>query len=339
MLPRVLFPVLLLTALCFSSAPAQDSDAPDPIKWSIKSKTEKPANDQEQYALELTAQIESGWHLYSTEKVEGGPSPTRITIPTGQSLELAGEIDSPAPRSGYDPNFQVVTESYEGSVIFTIPVKTVATTNPGKVRVQIRYQTCTPVICLPPKLIELETSVSETSSTTPAGPTETPSTSKHLEVGSVAPDFAFTDFNGKARRFSEFRGQVVLLDFWASWCSPCLADIPQLKSAYQKYRTRGFEIIGMDSETLGQTEVDAEFVKEAQAKAREIVSTRGVNWVQATSDTSLPVAVELFAVKSLPAKFLIDRSGKVVAQIKNISELDDLLPRLLSSHAVNLSNQ
>ncbi|MGZ8901907.1 MAG: protein-disulfide reductase DsbD domain-containing protein, partial [Limisphaerales bacterium] len=127
MLPRALFPVLLLTALCFSSVPAQDTDALDPIKWSIKSQAVKPPNGKEQFALELTAQIESGWHLYSTERVEGGPSPTRITILPGQSLELAGEIDSPAPRSGYDPNFQVVTEFYEGSVVFTIPVKAVAT--------------------------------------------------------------------------------------------------------------------------------------------------------------------------------------------------------------------
>jgi|GEM_PF-1810740 len=331
MLPRALFPVLLLTALCFPTVPAQDPDALDPIKWSIKSKATKPANDKEQFTLELAARIESGWHLYSTEKVEGGPSPTRITVLPGQSLELAGEIYSPAPRSGYDPNFQVVTEFYEGAVVFTIPVRATATTNTGKVRVQVRYQTCTPSICLPPKLIELETSLNETSSPPPARTIEPPSISKHLVVGSVVPDFEFTDFSGKTRHFSEFRGRVVLLDFWASWCSPCLADIPQLKSAYQKYRARGFEIIGMDSETLGQTEVDAEFVKDAQAKAREIVSTRAVNWTQATSDSSLPVGVELFAIKSLPAKFLIDRSGKVVAQIKNISELDDLLPRLLSS--------
>ncbi|MFZ0747916.1 MAG: redoxin family protein [Pyrinomonadaceae bacterium] len=331
MLPRTLLPVLLLTALCFSSVAAQHSESLDPIKWSIKSKTAKAANDKEQFAIELTADIQSGWHLYSTEKVEGGPSPTRITVLPGQSFELAGEIDSPAPRSGYDPNFQVVTEFYEDAVVFTIPVKPIVTTNSGKVRVQVRYQTCTPTTCLPPKLIELEASLNESNSPPPARSIEALPTSKLLAVGSVVPDFEFTDFTGKTRHFSEFRGRVVLLDFWASWCSPCLADIPQLKSAYQKYRARGFEIIGMDSETLGQTAVDAEFVKDAEAKAREIVSKRGVNWTQATSDSSLAVAVDLFAIESLPAKFLIDRNGKVIAQIKNVSELDDLLPKLLNS--------
>src|SRR5882724_4427593 len=131
--------------------------------------------------------------------------------------------------------------------------------------------------------------------------------------------------------FSEFRGRVMLLDFWASWCSPCLADIPQLKDAYQKYHASGFEIIGMDSETLGQKEIDPEFAKEAQIKAREIVSTRGVSWTQSTADSSLPIAAGSFGIGNLPAKILIDRSGKVVARIKSVSELDELLPGLLSA--------
>ena len=124
---------------------------------------------------------------------------------------------------------------------------------------------------------------------------------------------------------------MVLLDFWASWCSPCLADIPQLKTAYQKYHAGGFEIIGMDSETLGQKQIDAEFAADAQAKAHEIVNTRGVNWTQSTSESAVPVAAGLFGIENLPAKILIDRSGKVVARIRNVSELDELLPRLLTA--------
>lgn len=320
----------MLTALTASplAAPGQE---PDPIKWSIK--TNPSTTDQKTFAIELTARIDTGWHLYSTEKIEGGPSPTRITLPPGQQFEEAGEIDSPAPRSAYDPNFQVATEYYEGIVPFTIPIRSVGPSSSAeKVRVQIRYQTCTPTICLPPKLIELETPV--TGEVTkpvqaPAAP-ETPLTPKSVTTGWVVPDFNFTDFNGMTRSFSEFRGRVVLLDFWASWCSPCLADIPQLKTAYQKYHSRGFEIIGMNSEMLGQKEIDAEFAKDAQMKAREIVKTRGVSWTQSTSESSGPVALK-FVIDNLPAKILIDRSGKVVARIKTVSELDELLPGLLSA--------
>jgi thiol-disulfide isomerase/thioredoxin len=326
----------LLTALSASASPlvvsGQEPDRePDPIKWSIKARPS--TSDKKTFAVELTARIESGWHLYSTEKVEGGPSPTRITLSPGQKFEVAGEIDSPAPHSAYDSNFQVATEFYEGIVPFIIPIRSITPTAPSdKVRVQVRYQTCTPTVCLPPKLIDLETLLAgeETKLVqAPAAP-ENPVNQKSITAGSIVPDFSFTDFAGKSRRFSDFRGRVVLLDFWASWCSPCLADIPQLKTAYQKYHARGFEIIGMDSETLGQKDIDAEFARDAQAKAREIVNTRGVNWTQSTSEGSVPIAGRLFAIENLPAKILIDRTGKIVAWIKNVSELDELLAGLLS---------
>ena len=303
---------------------AQETDEPNPIKWTIR--TQPGSQDRKTFTVELRARIDTGWHLYSTEKIEGGPSPTRITLIPGQNLELDGEIESPASHSAFDPNFQVATEYYEGEVTFTVPIR--STSAAAKVKLQVRYQTCTPTLCLPPKLLELEAPLTggESKPQTMASNTMP---ANAVVTGATVVDFEFTDFNGKPRRLSEFRGKVVLLDFWASWCSPCLADIPQLKAVYEKYQPRGFEIVGMDSETLGQKEIDAEFAKEAQMKAREIVATRGVHWTQSTAQTSVPVAAGTFAVENLPAKILIDRSGKVIARLKSVSELDELLPKLL----------
>ena len=153
-----------------------------------------------------------------------------------------------------------------------------------------------------------------------------------LAVGAQVPEFSFTDFNGKSHKFSEYRGHYVLIDFWATWCKPCLADIPHLKELYTKYHERGLEIIGMDSETLGQEEgdTDPEFAKETQARARTIVSTRGAVWTHATAETAVPVAVKIFGVESLPTKILIDAQGKVIARIEESSELDQLLAGLLA---------
>lgn len=329
---RRLFTVVLLAASCFLSIEvrAQEPEAaPDPVKWSLKA---APPDAAKITIVELTAQIQTGWHLYSTERVEGGPSPTRITLVANQGLEISGEIDSPAPHSAYDPNFQVATESYVGSVIFKIPVKMLAGTNLDKIKVQVRYQTCTSTICLPPKLLELETSFNrvESKAAGPAPPTEAADKSISLTAGAVIPDFDFTDFGGKVRRLTEFRGSVVLLDFWASWCSPCLADIPDLKKAYLKFQGQGFEILGMNSEGLGQSDNDPSFVKEAQIRAREIVRTRGVNWPQSANETSLPVAMRL-GIESLPAKILIDREGRFVARINKLSELDAALGSLLNA--------
>jgi len=135
------------------------------------------------------------------------------------------------------------------------------------------------------------------------------------------PDFTFTDFDGKARKFSEYKGKVVLIDFWATWCGPCLADIPKLKKLYDKYKVDGFEILGLNSETIGDEDAsDPDFAKEAAVRARQIVKTRTVNWVQGNSETSLPVAVNIFGVKHLPTKVLIGRDGKIIAKI---GEKDD----------------
>jgi len=313
---------LVLAVSCFFPATtyAQDADSsPNPVKWALKLPAAEPAKE---FVLELTAEIEAGWHLYSTERVEGGPSPTRITIPAGQNLEIAGDIDSPAPRSAFDPNFQVSTEFYEGSVTFKIPIKAVTLiTSSNKIRVQVRYQSCNSTICLPPKLQDIEATGGETQ------PDKAANSGDLISAGAKVPEFEFTDFNGKRRGFAEFRGQIVLLDFWASWCSPCLADIPELRKTYQQFHQQGFAIIGMNSEMLGQKELDAEFLKAGEAKAREIVGTRGVNWTQSINDTSLPIA-KRFGVESLPAKILIDREGRFVRRINTISELQGAIGEL-----------
>ena len=146
-------------------------------------------------------------------------------------------------------------------------------------------------------------------------------------AGMVVPDFAFVDFEGKARKFSEYRGKHTLLDFWATWCGPCLADMPRLRKLHDKYKSRGFEILGMDAETLGQD--GAENDKETLDAARKVAKAKGAIWAHAISESAVPVADKIFNIESLPTKILVDPQGKVIRWVSDKEDLDALLDSLL----------
>lgn len=121
-----------------------------------------------------------------------------------------------------------------------------------------------------------------------------------LVPGAPVPDFAFEDFDGKARRLSEFQGKHVLLDFWATWCAPCVQELPVLKAAHEKYRARGFEIVGIDRD-------------DDLAAAKAMVAEKGLSWPQATRASTEELFSKRFRLKGIPVTVLLDPEGKVVS--------------------------
>lgn len=114
-------------------------------------------------------------------------------------------------------------------------------------------------------------------------------------ISGNAPDFTLHSRSGKNIRLSDYRGQVVLLNFWASWCGPCRQEMPRLETLYRRYKQLGFVILGVN--------VDSDSTK-ANNYLRDIKVTFPILY-----DTQNAVA-KSFNVNAMPTTVIIDRNGK-----------------------------
>ncbi len=119
------------------------------------------------------------------------------------------------------------------------------------------------------------------------------------EVGATLSDFTFTDFAGGQHRLSDFSGRYVLLDFWATWCGPCLREVPVLKKADLLYQHRGLEILGMDSDAKVE-------------KARKFVKRNRIPWLQSAPQSTKQIISSELKVKWYPTLILLDPQRKIV---------------------------
>ncbi len=123
-----------------------------------------------------------------------------------------------------------------------------------------------------------------------------------LTVGASFPDFDEKDANGKPLSIANYKGKVVLVDFWATWCPPCRAELPNVLAAYRKYHDQGFEIIGIS-------------LDQDQAKLASFTKAMNMTWPQYFDGQgwSNKLAVK-YGIQSIPATFLLDGNGKIIAR-------------------------
>jgi cytochrome c biogenesis protein CcmG/thiol:disulfide interchange protein DsbE len=114
-----------------------------------------------------------------------------------------------------------------------------------------------------------------------------------------APDFALKDADGKTVRLSDYQGKVVLLDFWATWCSPCKVEIPWFIEFQRKHKDQGFEVLGIAMDDEGWEVV------------KPFVDRMGMNYRVVMGND--PTAQLYGGIEAMPTTFLIDRTGKIAA--------------------------
>ncbi|MDH5179790.1 MAG: TlpA family protein disulfide reductase [Gammaproteobacteria bacterium] len=115
-------------------------------------------------------------------------------------------------------------------------------------------------------------------------------------VKGKAPDFTLKSNSGKNLKLSEFRGQVVMINFWASWCAPCRQEMPHLENLYNKYHKLGFTILGVN-------------VEENSDKAKSLLKDIKVSF-PVLFDTGNSVSKK-YNVSAMPSTVLVDRNGNM----------------------------
>ena len=141
---------------------------------------------------------------------------------------------------------------------------------------------------------------------------------------SMAPDFTLESLDGKTTKLSDFRGKAVLLNFWATWCSPCKIEMPWFVELQKQYGAQGLQIVGVAMDDASKEDI-AKFAKDM-----------GVNYPILIGKES--VGDEYGGVPALPESFFIGRDGKVVDKIiglKGKAEIEDTIKKALETPAAS----
>lgn len=141
-----------------------------------------------------------------------------------------------------------------------------------------------------------------------------------VAIGAPAPDFSAKDLDGKTVRLADYRGKVVLLDFWSVHCGPCVAEAPKLSGTYHRYRDRGFEIVGINA-------------GDELSELKEFAGKHRMPWRQVRQAPTEELW-NLYRARGFPVYFLIGRDGTLVAMSEEIRGQGGLdhLEGLLEKH-------
>ncbi len=118
------------------------------------------------------------------------------------------------------------------------------------------------------------------------------------KVGHPAPDFTLRDLDGNLVRLSDLRGKVVFINFWATWCPPCRAEMPEIEAVHQEYQDQGVVVLGVD-------------ISEPESMVRQYIQQGGFSWTIVLDSTG-EVARD-YQIAAIPTSFFLDKEGIIRA--------------------------
>jgi thiol-disulfide isomerase/thioredoxin len=154
-----------------------------------------------------------------------------------------------------------------------------------------------------------------------------------LKAGTPAPDFASNDLAGKAVRLADSKDKVVVLDFWATWCGPCMQSLPHTQEVARQYKDQGVVVLAVcTSDTRAKYE---EWVKANQQKYADIAFTSDPN-ERGSATFEERVSKKLYGVSGIPTQYIIGRDGKVVAALVGYQAGDARLEAALAQAGIKV---
>ncbi len=137
--------------------------------------------------------------------------------------------------------------------------------------------------------------------------------------GLVFPEFpeGTKDMEGKAIKVADNRGKILLLDFWATWCTPCLGEIPHMVKAYEEYHDKGFEIVGISFD-------------QSKEKLLQFTDKQKMTWRQYFDGLGWGNKIgKAYGIQAIPAMYLLDKDGKVITNNARGGRLEEILGKEL----------